>query len=746
MRSHYRFRASPSAARGEAGFGRTRWPVLGSCVGASICMVLSSFPLRAQDTAARTDPGATSGVLEQIVVTAQRRSENLQRVPISVAVVQADDIQNSGVATAADLDQLVAGMKQVHKAAAQGGTPYIRGIGFGSSTPGIESPVATYIDDVYIGDAVASSPSFNSVERIEVLKGPQGTLFGRNAVAGVVHIHTKDPTFEPAANVELGYGNYDTTSAKFYGTSGLGDNVAVNLAASYAEQSDGYGFNYTLNEDFRKYKDLALRAKLLAELGEQTSLLLTGWYSNTEGDATSYRLYPGRVGRLGYIFPYGFYDGVSSPQPSENEASGASLRFEHDFGAVRLVNVTANYTVEPFFTNDQDQTPPPFALSRPSWKTDMLTNELQLLSAEDAKVQWLVGFFYLTQDIDEIATLTGTSNPAGQVIDSTLETDSWAPFGQATFEILPDTRLTAGVRYNSDERHLVSSLSTTAGALIVASDRKKDWSKVTYRLSLDHQFTPDVLGYVSYNRGYKPGTYNPGANPTRPEIEPELLDAYELGIKSQLLEGRLQLNPSVFYYDYTDITVRGLLPGGIATDFFNGDGAEIYGLDLDFRALITDRLTVSGGVSWLHSEYTDFPNAQSYIPQPLPTGGNVPITPFDATGNELSNAPDVSGNVRFDYDVLSNPAFGDVTMTGNFSYYTRFYFEADNRLGQGAYGILNSAVSWRSAGEHYGVTLWANNLLDKRYLGEAAGLTTGDIVSPGAPRTYGIRFWMGFGP
>lgn len=695
--------------------------------------------------AAVSTAGAQEGShLEEVIVTAQRRSEDVQNVPIAIAVIQPSSLRAAGITDAVGLDQLVPGLKQVHKAAAQGGTPFIRGIGFASSTPGIEQPVATYIDDVYVGDAVAASPALNSIDRIEVLKGPQGTLFGRNAVAGVINIHTKDPSSEPSLSGDIDFGNYETVGARLYGTTGLGDIGAANLSALYREQHDGIGHNSTLNEDYRTYRDVALRAKVSFDVGENSELMLTGWYGESEGDATSYRLYPGRVGMGGFVFTGGFYDGVSSPQPSSNDVAGASIRGEHDLGWARIVDIAAYYSAKPAFTVDADETPDSFQYIELDWDTTVFTNELQLISPDDSWMKWLVGFYYLDQDLDETVRVTGALVPGGQVIDANLKTQSWAPFGEVTLPVLPKTRLTLGARYNADRRELDSQITNLAGTPIVAAAPSKDFAKPTYRVAVDYQFSDDVLGYVSYNRGYKPGTYNPGTNPTRPAIGSETIDAYEIGMKTELFSSQLRVNTAAFYYDYKNLTLRGRLPNGIAVDFFNGKGAEVYGLDLDLSAVPSDRLTLTGGVTVLHSEYTDFSNAQSYNPLPLPTGGNAAIVPFDATGNRLSNAPEVSGNVGLEYRLIADQR-GNLSVSSNYSYYSRFFFEPDNRLTQSAYGLLNASVSWMSAGDRWGVTLWGTNLADERFLGEAAGQGTGDIISPGMPRMYGVRLSANFG-
>ena len=276
-------------------------------MGWSVC----SAPALAQDKAETAD----DGTLREIVVTAQRRNENIQDVPISITAVSGEALRTSGVVSTQDISLITPGLQ--FQQAVGNSSPFIRGVGSQAVGPGNEASVATYIDGVYLASGAGGLFSLNGIERIEVLKGPQGTLFGRNATGGLVHIITRDPTFEPGFEGSVGYGNYDTFEARAYATAGLASNIAFNVAGFYRRQGDGFGRNLVTGRDVnRADREMAARGKLLFRPSADTRIRLAADYNESRGTSlVSVRPFPGSVSIAGAIFQGRYWDIASDFQP-----------------------------------------------------------------------------------------------------------------------------------------------------------------------------------------------------------------------------------------------------------------------------------------------------------------------------------------------------------------------------------------------------------------------------------------------
>lgn len=684
-----------------------------------------------------TSSGEDTARIVDIVVTAQRRSETLQKVPISITALQADALSAMGAGSTNDLNAAVAGLNFSNSSAAA--TPYLRGVGQSASHAGADSPVAFYVDGVYQPINWANIFSLNNIERLEVLKGPQGTLFGRNSSAGVIHMITRDPSENAAVDASIGYGNYDTWEGQFYGTTGLAPSLAIDLAATAYNQDDGWGFDPTLNREVYKSRSISLRSKLKWELGSDTVVKLAGDYTNWRDGGQTFAIVPGSIGSAGER-NIGFFNTEANIFPvTRGEKWGTSLTVTHDFEAFSLVSISAYQDV--FLDNAQDQDGTRRQISDFTVETNgtTFTQEVQILSPQDSSFRWIFGGFYMTDKAREEILQVGTAfNAIGgsALTDSTLRTRSYAGFGQATVDLAETTRLTVGARYTSDRRRLGAVISRANGQVIPVTDADT-WNKVTGRVSLDHDFSDTVMGYASFNRGFKAGTYTINS-PLTPPVTPETLDAYEVGLKTQLFDRHLRLNIAGFYYDYSDLQLR--VTRGGATLLANAAKARIKGLDIDFEARLTPQFSLSGGFEYLDAKYVSFPGAQ--FTTPAPTGGNI-TTIGDAKGNRLVQSPEVSAVVTASYVIDTD--FGNFALTGNLKYSDRFFWDPDNRLFTPSTYLLNTTLKWTSPNEGYDVTLWAKNLLNEKYFANASGGGfAGDAFTAAAPRTYGVRFGIHF--
>ncbi len=700
---------------------------------------------------ARADPSATAdvpGQLEEVVVTAQHRAEDSQTVPLSIASLSATELRNAGVTNSVSLSEAVPGLMFMQGANAA--TPFIRGVGSTTSSVGSESAVATYIDGVYVSSINGTLFELNNVDHVEVLKGPQGTLFGRNATGGVVNIVTPDPAFAPSSALQVGYGNYDTAAASFYGTTGLANNVAADLALYGRDQSAGWGTARVSGDPTFTRKHVGGRSKLLWRPGERTRIVLAADYDRARNeDGLGYHLWPAAVGTDGVSTYHAFYDTYDDPNDfSDVSQTGVSLTARQDFSAIRLVSITSSRNLDGYFSLDQDATPLVVVRSSISQHDRTLTQEVQLLSQDGASLPWIAGVYYYDDSsaYDPLASQGSIVAPLDRRETwSSQHSKSRAAFAQITPEIASGTHLTLGARYTRDERSVTGSTLGFSGAtvtLLAGASQETSWNKTTWRLALDHNFSSNVMAYVSADRGFKSGVYNL-VSYAAPPVRPETIDAYQLGVKSELAEHRLRLNATAFYYDYQDMQLQKILAG--STVLINAAGAVMKGLDADLSWRPTDAFTVSGGVSLMSGHYTDFRDAPFFTPivdsAGRPLGGNRQSV-GDATGLDTVRTPDRTATLGAEYRF---PILGrSLLVAAHYSYNSGFAWDPDNRLQQPSYDVVNLSIAWSAANDAWGARLWSRNLTGTRYCAYSASRTLLDSCSPAPPRTYGIAVELRF--
>jgi len=336
------------------------------------------------------DTGAGSS-LQEIVVTAQRRSESLQQVPIAVSAVTAAQLEARGVVDSLSLASTVPNLDITQNGTTL--TLYMRGVGSNASDPNDESSVAFYVDGVYLASPLVDVFEFNNIDRVEVLKGPQGTLFGRNATGGVIQVITKDPKQAFSGQASVTYGNYDTVGATAYVTGGVAPNLAMDLAAVYHQNFDGYGENIFLHVPIMRREDIGLRSKLLWTPTPDTTVGVTLDYSLVRSDGTPYQLAPGVIGADGVTGYPGAYKTNTNQEDAANlDSYGVSARVEHDFHFARLVSISAVRNVFGMYDLDEDATPAPVVNSFIHQVARNYSQELQLLSpSSDRRLQWVLG-------------------------------------------------------------------------------------------------------------------------------------------------------------------------------------------------------------------------------------------------------------------------------------------------------------------------------------------------------------------
>ncbi|NKJ45021.1 MULTISPECIES: TonB-dependent receptor [unclassified Novosphingobium] len=725
--------------------------LLSTCVLASALAV----PAHAQTAvSARPDINARPATVEEIVVTAQRRAENLQNVPISVTAVSAMRLSSAGITNAQALATVTPALT-VNNASGYF-LPKIRGIGASTFGPGLENSIAVYVDNVYYAASSASLFSFNNIERVEVLKGPQGTLFGRNATGGLINIVTKDPSRTPGGSASLSYGNYQTLSGSLYLTTGLSDNAAIDISFVGSHQGKGFGTNLATGRDVNKTdSDIGLRSKLLWEPGPNTAIRLSGDYSQTRGNNPAFRDFPGEQPLFGLARTGSPWDVNTNVEPKQNSSSGgAAMRIDQGLGSIQLVSISAYRSSTTNFAFDFDLTPVPALGIFVKQNDRQFSQELQLQSNKSSYIKWVLGGFYfhgysayVPSDLVIGFPLDQPGSPffpfSRMRTTGTVKTDSYAGYGQVTVPVGPSTNITGGLRYTSERRSIdgMSSAQLPDGSFIDllppgTGNQSKQFNKLTWRVSVDHKIN-NILLYASYNRGFKAGGFNLGT-PEQPAFEPEVLDAYEAGLKMDLLDRRLRFNPAIFYYDYTNIQVPKPLPTG-TVGIVNGPSAKIYGLDIDGEAIISSRMKLNFGATVIHDRFGDFPNALMNTPNPA---GGVIQTLFNARGNRIPVTADFSTSLGGLYTLPVGA--GDMVFSVDWNHNDGYFTNVDNLRRQKSFEMVNASITFNTADERFSLRGWVRNIGNEAVLLYSNSSNTSSVASYGAPRTYGLTLQTKF--
>ena len=558
---------------------------------------LSGPPPGPQSTRQAADAAPLEPGVTEVVVTATRRSVDLQKVAGTVEALPAATLKAFDVTSVLQLPDLTPGLNVVPSG---GNNIYIRGIG-SASTGYNEAQVAVYVDGLYLPSPASGLYSFNNIEQIEVLKGPQGTLYGRNATAGLISITTRDPDKRPRLDASVSVGNYDTTMENFYGSLPLTDTLAANLAVFHNEQDRGWGVNVFTGHRDDKGNETGVESKLQWTPSSNTKVTLSFIFDNSNQDyGFAYEEYPGTLANDGtpYLGKYRASDRIDPRSPFTSYAG--SLKIQQDIGFANLMSLTGYQT-----SNETTLFPGPspdagllgpgegvtidnFVENNRTW-----SQELQITSKPSkSRLDWVGGFFYY-HDITEEALssfpiCTGTtaaSCSAGLPMTSAgyPTTISYSGYADATFRILEGTHVTGGLRYTDETKGLSGSVTPLAGRPDSVSSlpgsptaaveglgqtvfypgqaytisvngvptvepgipTSEHFTKLTFRGVLAQDFGPNIHSYISFNRGFKSGAYNANLF-SNPPVQPEVLDDYEGGIKTELFNVGFASTPRIF--------------------------------------------------------------------------------------------------------------------------------------------------------------------------------------------------------
>lgn len=691
-------------------------------------------------------PSATADVveIEEVVVTAQKKSQRLLDVPVSITAVSGRQLADANIESTGDLAHMSPGLVTVSNGLAF--TPAIRGISSSGTSPGDETNVAVYLDDVYMGAPLANMFDLKDIERIEVLKGPQGTLFGRNATGGAVRIVTKSPAFEPEAELSASYG-FDFNQIKLggYVSGGLSDTVAASLNAFY-EKDDGYVESVSPlfpGRRFSRTDNHGFRGKLLLMPSEDLTIKLSADYSRKREDAL-FNLIP-RDGRSPYendpdltSIPDPLQYGGSVDPIIDVEGWGVAANIDWDASdAVNIKSITSYRSVEALYQTDTDRTHLSIASLRLSQDQYTFSQELVFSGETESPFSWVAGLYYYESDAGAPFFYSfggdAPNDPTVFEFVSNVDTTAYSAFGELNYDVTPEFHLTAGVRYTSEKK--AYTYDNIFGG---HSDEATTWKKPTYRVVAQYDIAEDANVYASFSTGFKSGVYNGyAAVPVTGPVEPEELDAFEVGAKARV--GGITLTAAAFLYDYTNIQTQGqtFLPDGTwIVTLNNAAKAKIKGFELSASGYLTDELSFSLGVSALPSaKYTEYTTAQVFIPDET-TGGASNNVPYDATGSRIIRAPEVQWNAQFTHetDVMG----GTLRSSLSYSYNDGFFWQPGNQSPEGSYHILNAKIAWTEPGGVYTFSVWGENLADALYSIYTSSGSIGISDAYAQPRQIGV--------
>jgi iron complex outermembrane receptor protein len=719
-------------------------------VGLALFAVYSS-PMYAQST---TEEGATNGQLEEILVTAQRRTERIQDVPVSITSVSASQLESAGVSTNAELSDLVPGLKMDR--VGNNLDPAIRGISTQITDAGADPNVATYIDGVYQPTSFVNIFDLADTSRIDVAKGPQGTLFGRNATGGAIQIFTLDPTFTTTGQVTAAYGSFQDTVIKgFVSTPLVDDKLAVSLSA-FRETADSYYRNLTPAAPLAGIDSDLIRGKALIRPNEDVRVLLIAFYGvHSDPDANYGTPYNGITEAAHYpgsiipTQPWEVANNRTLEQLTRVAGTSAHGTFETAIGTVNTllaynrsnsVNVlSADYAYIPLGGT---------FYYMPSGPDENEQAEVSLSSKRYGDFSYIAGVNYYHDDnaYDPIQ-VTAELGPAASYAVSVFARQTSTAIGaftEWTYDLTNRLTAVVGARYSAEERAVFGILADGTESTNPESSHpfgSKTFVDTTPRAALRYKIDSDTNAYFTYSTGFKSGMYPASEVPsstTAPGpkyVLPEKVSAYEIGVKTAP-QSWYSLNAAAFYYKYIDQQVISYekvngIELGVTS---NAAASKIYGAELEGVVKPFREFQVRAGISYLHARYSDFPAASVDIPAPG-NAGTVSVV-RNVTGNQLEGAPDVTATISANYTVGFKP--GVATFSANVYHSTQIVYDVGNLYKQPDYTTVGAEISWAPEDTRFTATAYGRNLTDVPVILGTFISNTAAGYSYEPPRNFGV--------
>ncbi len=731
-------------------------------VGSAGLMGLSCMQLAQSQSAEPSDR------LEEVIVTATKREQSVQEVPQAVQVLSADQLTSAGIHEFADLTRIAPSMVIKPAEHPVNASVSIRGIGTFAFSIGVEPSVAVQVDDVPVAFQARAFADLSDVQRIEVLRGPQSTLYGKAASAGLINIVTFGPTESFEGNVHV-LGTSDSEFVGGLGFSGpIGDTLGYRISAQHTT-FDGNVENLFSGENVNGRESTTVNGKLVWNPTDNFTATLGANY--IDGDTTVgrpfVRLDPNALLRNNPALPNsvtlpGVVADADNTDISNNfdagtsyEGHGGSLKLEIGLPAdLTLVSISSydNFELHDLLDQDDTSAPTPSNFQDGVFESKQVTQEIRLLSSNDHPLRYTLGLYYGDTQLDR-DFFRGPFYSLARWIASSGSTQE-AIFGQADWEFIEGTTLTAGIRHQQEDIDY-TFLDIQNGNAFFDGDATDKFE--TYRLGLQHQFTDDIMVYLAYATGHKGQTFDltTGFNLNRQlagPVLPETSESYEIGARMQFLDHRLTVNTTVFDVHYDDFQAQGIefLPDGSFNFRLSNVGkVRTRGIEVDSVAAVSEHLNLNASLAYVDAVIEEFPLGQCYPGQTAAQGCTGTPARQDLSGERPPQAPEFKATAGFDYSRPFGSGSLQGVLQGAFVYQSaiNYALSVDPQGAQGGYGLTNLSVGVRDADRGYEVVAYVNNAFDKQYYANYANSNGnfGNLVAINAvlprdfERYFGIR-------
>lgn len=681
-----------------------------------------------------TGAATRSGGIEEIIVTARRQEESIQSTPVAVTAFTREAIKQKQIFDVPSIQQTTPGLVITTNHSGVGIS--LRGQVQTSADSSVDQSVGLYVDGVYVARQMGGRFDLIDIERVEVLHGPQGTLFGRNTTGGAVSITTNQPTDEFEGSAMLGAGNFDRLEGTAIVNVPLADGISARIVGRHMEHS-GYGQNVFLKRDVGDDNYDHLRASLQLAPADNWSLLLSGEYIERDSNGPMVRptTFAATVPSTAYS-NLSYYDSASEQYTFEHIAMvNSSATLSVDIGDATFKSITAYRDLKVHTLSDFDTTPLPLFFNEANGRIRQFTQEAQLFGNTGA-LDWVFGGFYFVEKGPEKYDIFG----GVLSYDSHIEHQSYAPYSQLTYHFNDQLRVTGGVRYTEDKRYLTASNTLGGGCFINPSElddvagcvAQKDVSDnyMSYSLSLDYQVSDALFVYARTGMAHKSGGFNKTNSGLEP-FGPEKVTDYELGLKTDLFDQHLRVNLAVFTSTYEDMQRPSTSDAtGVPIVLVQSVGeARISGAEIEFTAIALDGLELYANLGLLDPEYTDFADASG-----------------DRSDEPFTRVAKTTWSLGATYE--RPVAYGVYTAHADYGHQSSKYFFPSPLTKEPSYGVLNVRLSLELSEPRLELALWGRNLTETEYLVENLDFIAAAQVNPGFPgdpRSYGVSLTHYFG-
>lgn len=691
-------------------------------------------------------PVSVYAQLEEVVVTAQKRAQNLQDVPIAISAINAEVLAETGAITITQIIPMVPGLTGSDYGLATN-TWAIRGISSNDWSFGSEPAVGVFFDDAYVGRNIFATGTFFDISRIEVVKGPQGTLFGRNAAAGAISLISNKPADENEAKLGISLGDEGQQRYEVVGNLALSDSFAVRLAYQHDEWEGMWEEINTGDDAYTKSDAVRLMARW--DVSDNVEALFRANYAKADTNYTSTVNIPFNVADPGVEYPDKYALNEASYEENEDYGFGMTLNWEIN-EALTLVSITDVRHGENIFRGDGDETADDAAVDLILFggftggmtvpidlrgDADTVYQEFRLSGGSDS-ITWFAGVSYYYEDldmhkynIDYVDTALGLGTVFVTRLANQGENNSYGVYADATWNVTEKLALIGGARWSYDDKDWCTNTleNTVPFSPPFPTDGNvctdENWDEITPRLIAQYDIGDDAMIFGSVSKGYKGGGFNNDAADTNGDFmgdtvfsfDPETSVAYEVGLKSTMLDGQMQLNGSVFYSEYDDFQVaRESLETGVVIS--NAGDAETMGLEAELSYSPVENLVLMANYAYLDTEFS-----QGFL-----------------DGNDLAYAPGNTFSVgtNFNHDLLG----GRLNWFVIYNYTDDFYHEATNVWEEDAYGLLNGKVTYTPASERWDFAVAADNITDEDYAAARGDIGLGESIHWGYKRMVRAEF------